>query len=74
MKTPSLIVFGAVILVGWTSLAGGVIAAFAGDPAASHKSHTHQEEAAPVEDQGPLISDAPCAFDVVPDASVPCPA
>lgn len=74
MKTPSLIVFGAVILIGWTSLAGGVIAVFAGDPASSHKSHTHQEEIAPTLDQGPLISDAPCAFDAAPDASVPCPA
>ncbi|MGV3622376.1 MAG: hypothetical protein ACO1OB_16280 [Archangium sp.] len=74
MKTPSLIAFGAVILIGWTSLAGGVIAVFAGDPAASRKSHDHVEEVAPLKDQGPLISDAPCAFDVAPDASVPCPA
>lgn len=70
MKTPSLIAFGAMILIGWTALAGGVIAAFAGDPSASRHSHTHEEKIEPVRDEGPLLSDAPC--EVV--ESVPCPA
>lgn len=66
MKTPSLIAFGALILIGWTTLAGGVIAVFAGDSAASRKPHLHQERVVPHVEEAPLMSDAP-------DAAVPYP-
>lgn len=68
MKTSSLIAFAALILLGWTTLAGGVIAVFAGDPTASQRSHSHVEEVAPTPHD-----DAPCVADKAADASVPCP-
>lgn len=72
MKT--LLAFGALILIGWTTLAGGVIAVFAADPAASRKSHQHFEQPAPVAPEAPLMSDAPCDQSGALDGSVPCPA
>ena len=71
MKTNlTLALFAALILLGWTSLAAGVIAVFAGEPEVS--SHVHQH-AAP-EPSPALLSDSdtPCPLRVeVPDASVP---
>ncbi len=74
MKTNlSLALFAALILLGWTALAAGVIAVFAGEPQVS--SH-YQQRGAPVLAPA-LVSDseAPCPMRVeVPDASVPCSA
>jgi hypothetical protein len=70
MKNTTLVLFAALILIGWTLLAAGVIAVFAGQPDASMRSHHHVEKP-----QAPMLSDAPCPlFDENPDASVPCPA
>ena len=74
MKTTTLILFALLILIGWTSLAAGVLAAFAGEPNVSMR--THQHELAPPErvPTEPLYSGRPCpnVGDQTPDASVPC--
>ncbi|MDP1826912.1 MAG: hypothetical protein Q8L48_26805 [Archangium sp.] len=70
MKNTSLALFAALILVGWTSLAAGVIAVFAGQPDVSSRAHRHVPAEQPVQQ---LLTDAPCPTEAV-DASVPCPA
>lgn len=71
MKNLSLTLFAALILLGWTTLAAGVIAVFAGQPTLSTKPHPHE---APPEPPA-LFSDAPCPTgEQPPDASVPCSA
>ena len=75
MKTFSLPLFAAVILLGWTALAAGVIAVFAGQPTISSKPHPHE---LPPQPEPPALfsdSEAPCpAGEQSPDASVPCSA
>ncbi|MDP2275685.1 MAG: hypothetical protein Q8N23_03245 [Archangium sp.] len=71
MKNISLAVFAALILLGWTALAAGVIAVFAGQPTVSTQLHPHE----PPPEPPALFSDAPCPTGVPPpDASVPCSA
>ena len=71
MKNTSLALFAALILLGWTSLAAGVIAVFAGQPDVSAHAHQHPRAAEPPM----LFSAMPCPTDgEPPDASVPCPA
>ena len=71
MKNSSLALFAALILVGWTSLAAGVLAIFAGQPDVSAHAHRHERAAAPPM----LFSFMPGPTDSEPpDASVPCPA
>ena len=74
MKTNlTLALFAALILVGWTSLAAGVIAVFAGEPKVS--THVHQHVAPEVAPAFVSDSETPCPLRVeVPDASVPCSA
>lgn len=77
MKNLSLALFAALILLGWTSLAAGVIAVLAGDPAASSRKHDHVVPAHGFEfESTPLLSDAPCPVrpDATLDGSVPCEA
>lgn len=76
MKNTSLALFAALILLGWTSLAAGVIAVFAGQPDVSARAHQHEAPPTPVPHREPaLFSDAPpCPVDQSPDASVPCEA
>ena len=76
MKNTSLALFAALILLGWTSLAAGVIAVFAGDPEfSSHvKPPALQAPELPPKDLAPMYSGAPCPTDQEPDASVPCEA
>ena len=59
MKNSSLVVFAAIILVGWTSLAAGVIASLAGEPAFVSHAHGHQGAPEEVSVPGPLYSNAP---------------
>lgn len=75
MKNTTLILFALLILVGWTALAAGVFAVFAGEPDFSRRAHQHQEQVAPLP-QEPLYSGRPCEQpgDQTPDASVPCEA
>ena len=76
MKNSSLVLFAALILLGWTSLAAGVIAAFAAEPTVSMKVHPH-EPPQPAQPRPALYSDSegPCpAVTEAPDASVPCEA
>lgn len=72
MKNTTLLLFALLILVGWTSLAAGVIAVFHGAPDASMRAHQH--ELAPVLPEEPLYSGRPCpsGSGQTPDASVPC--
>lgn len=72
MKNTSLALFAALILLGWTSLAAGVIAVFAGQPEVSARPHQHEPPPAPPA----LFSDRPpCPIGVeAPDASIPCSA
>jgi hypothetical protein len=77
MKNISLALFAALILLGWTSLAAGVIAVFAGDPQfSSHVKAPVQQQAPELgpQDLAPMYSGAPCPTDQKPDASVPCEA
>lgn len=62
MKNSTLALFAVVILLGWTSMAAGVIATFAGQPDLSTRAHRHHE-VAPVEQHQPaaLYSNAPAA-------------
>lgn len=69
MKNTSLALFAALIILGWTSLAAGVIAVFAGQPDVSARAHRHEPAPEPLQ----LLTDAPCPTEVL-DASVPCPA
>lgn len=64
-----------VIVIGWTTLAAGVLAALAGHPAAVSTPHHHVAPPARVRPvSAPLLtSDAPCP-PAGADASVPCPA
>ena len=72
MKNTTLILFALLILLGWTALAAGVFAAFAGAPDVSTRAHQHQ--LVPVVPEEPLYSGRPCkpAGAQTPDASVPC--
>lgn len=74
MKT--LILFGALVLLGWTAMAAGVIAVFAGEPTVSMQSHRHLErqQLPEVTEPGPLLSNCPNGGSSAPDASVPCSA
>lgn len=74
MKTNlTLAFFAALILLGWTSLAAGVIAVFAGEPTVS--SHVHPHKTPAVEPALLSDSETPCPLRVeAPDASVPCSA
>ncbi len=76
MKNLSLALFAALILLGWTALAAGVIAVFAGQPTVSTRVHPHELPPEPPEPPALLSdSDAPCPTgDQLPDASVPCSA
>jgi hypothetical protein len=56
MKNTTLALFAALILLGWTSLAAGVIAVFAGQPDVSARAHSHELAPEPVQ----LFTDAPC--------------
>ena len=73
MKTNlSLALFAALILLGWTALAAGVIAVFAGEPQVS--SH-YQQPVEPTAEPALVSDSAPCPMRVeTPDASVPCSA
>ena len=72
MKNSTLFLFSLLILVGWTALAAGVFAVFAGEPEVSMQ--VHQHEVTPVPPEEPLFSGRPCppAGSQTPDASVPC--
>ncbi|MFT3707049.1 MAG: hypothetical protein QM817_05205 [Archangium sp.] len=74
MSKLTLIFFGALILIGWTTLAAGVIAVFEGEPTVSMQSHHHIEPPNPeFTEPGPLMSnDCPAGPGL--DASVPCSA
>lgn len=61
MKNSSLVLFAAVILLGWTSLAAGLIASFAGQPAFVSRAHGHQPAPTEVSVPGPLYSNVPAA-------------
>ena len=74
MKNTSLALFAALILLGWTSLAAGVIAVFAGQPEFSTQVHQHVVPEAAPKKLAPLYSDVPCEPDSSLDASVPCEA
>lgn len=70
MNKLTLVLFGALILIGWTALAAGVIAVFEGEPTVSMQSHQHIEPLNPeFSEPGPLLSD--CSDDGL-DGSVPC--
>jgi hypothetical protein len=74
MKNSSLALFAAVILIGWTSMAAGVIATFAGQPAFSSRAHQHHEVVAPVEVDSPAPLYSNSAAPTVPQtlaAAVP---
>lgn len=74
MKT--LILFGALVLLGWTTLAAGVIAVFEGEPTVSMKTYKQPKPAVVEENDetGPLLSDCPRGGSSGLDASVPCSA
>lgn len=74
MKNTTLILFALLILIGWTSLAAGVIAVLAGEPTVSMRTHQHQLAPPPRVPVEPLYSGRPCpnGGDQTPDASVPC--
>lgn len=74
MKTIAL--FAALMLVGWTLVAGGVIAMFAAEPAVSSRAHTHELELDAPTLRAPMYSgDDPCLGSAAGlDAAVPCPA
>ncbi|MBL8910931.1 MAG: hypothetical protein JNM17_09540 [Archangium sp.] len=74
MKT--LILFGALVLLGWTTLAAGVIAVFEGEPTVSMKTYKPQkpEVLEQNDETGPLLSDCPRGGSSGLDASVPCSA
>ena len=76
MKNSTLALFAALILFGWTSLAAGVIAVFAGQADFSARVHHHGLPPAPepsdVDGPAPLLSDIPCPPPV--DPADPCPA
>ncbi|MFZ5443432.1 MAG: hypothetical protein ACOZQL_25720 [Myxococcota bacterium] len=76
MKNLPLALFAALILLGWTALAAGVIAVFAADPTASSRKHDHVVPAHGFEiESTPLLSDAPCPTKPEAlDGSVPCEA
>ena len=71
MKTIAL--FAALLTLGWTTLAGGVIAALAGEPAVTSHRHDHAPavEPAPVRN---VLGDPCLGATLDLDASVPCPA
>lgn len=56
MNHTALALFASLILFGWTSLAAGVIATFAGQPGFS--SHAHRHVVVPSE-SAPLVAAAP---------------
>lgn len=74
MKTLALPLFAALILLGWTALAAGAIAALAGEPDFVSQRHQHRAAPPPVaEEPAPLISGTPqCDPATSTDASVPC--
>ncbi len=75
MKNTTLALFAVLVLLGWTTLAAGVIASFAGQADVSLKVYRPIEpRGGPGAEPERLISDAPCPLDGSPDASVPCPA
>ncbi len=75
MKTLPLALFAALILLGWTGLAAGVIAAFAGEPGVTSQAHQHQLEVHGVKPEPQLLSETPpCPLEQAVDGSVPCSA
>lgn len=75
MKTLVLPLFAALILLGWTALAAGAIAALAGEPDFVSQRHHHRATPAPTPEPPPLISGTPpCDAASSRDASVPCEA
>ena len=75
MKT--IILFAVSLLIGWTVVAGGVIAMFAGDPAVTSISHRHFVAPVPPEEdcECPMYSEdgVPQQKAPPPDAAVPWP-
>jgi hypothetical protein len=76
MKNLSLIAFALMILLGWTAVAAGMIAALAGEPNVITRQHDHKIAPLPEGTTPSLYSRVPCP--VVPaegmDGSVPCEA
>jgi hypothetical protein len=72
MKNTTLTAFAVMILVGWTGLAAGLLASFAGVPEAVNKPHVHLQPASDVPDEPMLFSETPCDARAL-DASVKCP-
>jgi hypothetical protein len=74
MKNTTLILFALLILLGWTSLAAGVLATFNAEPHFSTRAHPHQVAPPPAAPEAPLYSGRPCPTggDQTPDASVLC--
>lgn len=74
MKNAPLIALLLSVVLGWTALAAGVLAGFAGHPVVRSTPHDHLPRAPLVRPAvRPLAADAPCPPDGVV-ASVPCPA
>ncbi len=57
MKNTTLALFASLIFFGWTALAAGVLAGFAGAPALATQAHRHDAPVM-VEEPAPLYSDA----------------
>jgi hypothetical protein len=75
MKNTSLALFAALILLGWTALATGVIAVFAGAPEVTSKAHSHGPQPVVTEEPALFSDSKPCPAVPEPvDASVPCSA
>lgn len=72
MNNRALLLFAVLVLVGWTALAAGVIAVFAGEPNASMQSHHHVKPPVQAKPEGPLLSDDCKSLGL--DASVDCSA
>jgi hypothetical protein len=71
MKNTTLMAFAVTILIGWTGLAAGLLASFAGHPVAVNRPHVHEQPASEVPDEPMLFSETPCEAQAL-DASVKC--
>lgn len=58
MKNTALALFASLIFFGWTALAAGVIAGFAGAPALATHAHRHHDAPVRAVEPAPLYSDA----------------
>lgn len=81
MSNKTIVLFAVLVVVGWTTLAAGVIAVFQGEPTVSVQSHHHVKPPQPKAPEGPMLSEdcggdgSECHCDQVGlDGSVPCSA